>query len=59
MLYFDRGKFIRNQDQYKNLMKNFDQFIIDDFYKMSFQNVFHYKNINILGLYNNWKELTN
>lgn len=59
MLYFDRGKFIRNQDQYKNLMKNFDQFIIDDFYKMSFKNVFHYKNINILGLYNNWKELIN
>lgn len=59
MLYFDRGKYIRNQNQYKNLMKNFDQFIIDDFYKMSFQNVFHYKNINILGLYNNWKELVN
>lgn len=55
MLYFDRGKYIRNQNQYKNLMKNFDQFIIDDFYKMSFQNIFHNRNFDLNKLYYEWK----
>ena len=44
MIFFDRGKFIRKKDEYKKLMSNYDQFVVDDFYKMSFQNVFHFKN---------------
>lgn len=57
MLFFDRGKFIRNENEYKSLMTGYNQLIIDDFYQMSFQNVFHYKNIDISKLYNNWKNL--
>ena len=55
MLFFDRGKFIRKKDEYKKLMANYDQFVVDDFYKMSFQNVFHYKKMNISNLYAAWK----
>ena len=36
-------------------MFNYNQFIIDDFYRMSFQNVFHSKNMNISNLYGAWK----
>ena len=55
MIFFDRGKFIRKKDEYKKLMANYDQFVVDDFYKMSFQNVFHYKKMNISNLYAAWK----
>ena len=34
MIYFDRGKFIRNKNQYNKLIKNFKSYIIDDFYKI-------------------------
>ena len=56
MLFFDRGRFIRKKEDYKRIMSNYDQFIIDDFYRMSFQNVFHYKNMNISNLYGAWKD---
>ena len=56
MIFFDRGKFIRRKEEYNSLMQNYEQFITDDFYQMSFQNVFHFKNINILKLYNSWKK---
>lgn len=59
MIFFDRGKFIRRKEEYNSLMKNYEQFITDDFYQMSFQNVFHFKNINILKLYNSWKKIIN
>ena len=55
MIFFDRGKFIRNRDEYSSLMSNYKQFITDDFYQMSFQNVFHFKNIDIIKLYTSWK----
>lgn len=57
MIFFDRGKYIRNKIEYKNLMSNYDQLIIDDFYQMSFKNVFHFRNIDIFKLYKNWKNL--
>ena len=38
MIKLDRGKFIRTEAEYKNLMQNCDPFVIDDFYKMSFKN---------------------
>ena len=56
MILFDRGKFIRNKENYNNLMENFKSYIIDDFYKMSFQNIFHYKNFDLLNFYRNWQE---
>ena len=56
MIFFDRGKFIRKKEDYKKIMLNYNQFIIDDFYRMSFQNVFHYKNMNISNLYGAWKD---
>lgn len=56
MIFFDRGKFIRRKEEYNSLMQNYEQFITDDFYQMSFQNVFHFKNINILELYKSWKK---
>ena len=55
MIFFDRGKFIRKKDEYKKLMSNYDQFVVDDFYKMSFQNVFHFKKMNVSNLYQAWK----
>ena len=59
MIAFDRGKFIRTDLEFKKLMKNFNQFIVDDFYQMSFQNVFNYRNIDIPQLYKNWKNSIN
>ena len=35
----DRGKFIRNKFEYEELMNSFESFILDDFYKMKFQNI--------------------
>ena len=57
MIFFDRGKYIRNRDGFHKIMPTYKQFIIDDFYQMSFQNIFHFNNINIPELYNNWKNL--
>ena len=56
MIMLDRGKFIRNKSEYAELMHSFDSFIIDDFYKMNFENIFHYKNFNLKELYHNWKK---
>ena len=56
MIMLDRGKFIRNKSEYAELMHSFDSFIIDDFYKMKFENIFHYKNFNLKELYHNWKK---
>ena len=55
MIFFDRGKYIRNDEGFKKVMSKYKQFIVDDFYQMSFQNIFHYNNINIPELYNDWK----
>ena len=56
MIMLDRGKFIRNRFEYAELMDSFDSFIIDDFYKMKFENIFHYKNFNLKEFYHNWKK---
>ena len=56
MIKLDRGKFIRNKLQYSELMDTFESFTIDDFYKMKFENIFHYKNFNLKEFYNNWKK---
>ena len=56
MIMLDRGKFIRNELQYSKIMSSYRSFIIDDFYKMSFQNIFHYKNFELEDLYHNWKK---
>ncbi len=56
MIKLDRGKFIRNKSHYAELMKSFDSFIVDDFYKMNFKNIFHYKNFNLKEFYQNWKQ---
>ena len=57
MIYFDRGKFIRSALMYEKLMKDYESIIIDDFYKMSFKNIFHYKNFQLPALYKEWKKL--
>ena len=56
MIKFDRGKFIRNKSQYKELMKSFRSFIVDDFYKMKFINIFHFRNVNFENFYWDWKK---
>ncbi len=56
MIKLDRGKFIRNRFQYAELMNTFESFIIDDFYKMKFENIFHYKNFDLKDFYLNWKK---
>lgn len=58
MIFFDRGKYIRSDIEFKEIMSNYNQFIVDDFYQMSFQNVFHYNNIDVEKLYYDWKKLT-
>ena len=55
-LKIKEGKFIRNKSEYAKLMSSFDSFIIDDFYKMNFENIFHYKNFDLKELYQNWKK---
>lgn len=55
MLKFDRGKYIRTKNQYENLMKNYNNLVIDDFFKMSYKNIFHYKNFDLIKLYYNFK----
>jgi hypothetical protein len=57
MIYFDRGKFIRNKNQYKNLIKNFNFHITNDFYTMSFKYIFHYRNLNFKKHYAKWKKI--
>ena len=56
MIKLDRGKFIRSRFEYAELMNSFESFIIDDFYKMNFENIFHYKNFDLKELYQNWKK---
>ncbi len=56
MIKLDRGKFIRNKSQYSNLMKSFTSLVVNDFYKMNFENVFHYKNFDLKEIYQNWKQ---
>tara|TARA_B100000579_G_scaffold198191_1_gene162090 strand:- start:1059 stop:1649 length:591 start_codon:yes stop_codon:yes gene_type:complete len=57
MILLDRGKFIRSPKLYKEIIGNFNHLITDDFYRMSFKYIFHYNNIDIQHLYNNWKSL--
>ena len=56
MIKLDRGKFIRDKSHYAELMKSFESFIVNDFYKMNFENIFHYKNFNLKEFYRNWKQ---
>ncbi len=56
MINFDRGNFIRDADGYKVLMKKFNFLITDDFFKMSFKLIFHYKNFDLKKIYENWKK---
>lgn len=55
MISLDRGKFIRERNDYSNLMSACDNVIIDDFYKMSFKQIFHFKNLDIKSFYKEWK----
>ena len=55
MIKMDSGKFIRNKTHYEKLMKPFESFIINDFYRMNFENIFYYKNFNLKEVYQNWK----
>jgi ubiquinone/menaquinone biosynthesis C-methylase UbiE len=56
MIMLDRGKFIRNKSEYVELMNSLESFIVDDFYQMKFENIFHYKNFDLKELYLNWKK---
>ena len=56
MIKLDRGKFIRNKFEYGQLMNSLESFIIDDFYKMNFENIYHYKNFDLKEFYHNWKK---
>ena len=57
MISLDRGKFIREQNDYSKLMDSCMNIIIDDFYKMSFKQIFHFKNLDVQSLYKEWKSL--
>ncbi len=56
MIKLDRGKFIRNKTEYSELMSSYKSFITNDFYKMNFENVFHYKNFDLKEFYYDWKK---
>ncbi len=55
MINLDRGKYIREQEKYSKLMTSCNNVIIDDFYKMSFKQIFHFKNLEVEELYSEWK----
>ncbi len=55
MIDLDRGDFIRDTSKYKTLMNKFNSLITDDFFIMSFKLIFHYKNIDLEKIYQNWK----
>ena len=55
MIDFDRGKFIRDIENYKKIMSKFDLLITEDFFKMKFKLIFHYKNFELKKMYENWK----
>ena len=55
MIKLDRGKFIRNKDEYSNLMRSSKNTILDDFYKMSFKQILHYRNFELNDFYVKWK----
>ncbi len=55
MIYFDRGEHIRDKNEYKKLMKNFNSLTTDDFFIMSFKLIFHFKNLDLEEIYLNWK----
>ena len=55
IINFDRGKFIREKKDYKKIMRIHRSFITDDFYKMSFLNIFHFRNIKLQNFYSKWK----
>lgn len=59
MIKFDRGKYIRNKNEFSYLMKGYKTLIVDDFYKMSFQNIFHFRNLDLKKLYKVWKSKNN
>ena len=54
MINFDRGKFIRSKDSYEKIMNDYQNIIVDDFYIMSFMNIFHYKNFDLNNFYKVW-----
>ena len=54
MIKFDRGKFIKDKVSLSKMMINYKHLIIDDFYKMSFQNIFYYRNLDLIKLYEEW-----
>ncbi len=56
MINFDRGEFIRDNVGYKKIMKKFNFLITDDFFRMSFKLIFHYKNFDLKGAYKSWKK---
>ena len=55
MISLDRGKYIREHSDYSNLMDSCESVIIDDFYRMSFKQIFHFKNLDINDFYKEWK----
>lgn len=57
MIKLDRGKYILNPKEYKKILKNFNQLIINDFFKMEFKIIFNYKNFDLKTMYNNWKNI--
>ena len=59
MIKYDRGKFIRTENKYRILLKNFKSYVIDDFFLMNFLLVFHYKNLDLKKFYLNWKKICN
>ena len=54
MIKFDRGKFIRDKVGFSKLMFHYKYLIIDDFFRMSFKTIFHYRNLDLQKLYEEW-----
>ena len=56
MINNDRGEFIRNKKQYKKIMEKFSRLITEDFFIMKFLLIFHYKNIDLKKIFNQWQK---
>ena len=55
LIKMDRGKYIRSKSHYAELFNFFETFIIDDFYKFNYKQIFHYRNFNLKEFYYQWK----
>ena len=57
MIKLDRGEYIRTKKMYSKIMGQKKILITENFFIMEFLLIFHYSNINLKKIFNEWKNL--